>query len=382
MKYLDNDTPWDHRAIDNLTTAVLLFDERARLSAMNPAAEILLDISANKARGMAAGALFSGMDDLDDALSHIAKKQPFTKRETQLRLPGRHPIQMDCIVSPLGEHTHNRATQPDGILVELIPLVNRQRIARATQLLNQSEISRMLVRQLAHEIRNPLGGLRGAAQLLARELEEGALKDYTDVIIREADRLQDLMDRMLGPRTPPQKRVLNIHEVTERVRLLVQAEAPQGVSLARDYDPSIPELFGDPDLLIQAVLNIARNAVQSLGERGKVTFSTRVHRQFMIGNRHHRLVVRIDVTDNGPGIPEELKEKIFYPLVTGYEVTGDKSVSGGATGIKSGTGLGLPIAQSLVNQHGGLIECHGEPGTTTFSILLPVISDSIADGVQ
>nr|VFJ70640.1 MAG: two-component system, NtrC family, nitrogen regulation sensor histidine kinase GlnL [Candidatus Kentron sp. DK] len=354
---------WVVPIIENLTTAVLLFDGGSCLSAMNPAAESLLGISVNKARGMLAGTLFSGMDGCDDALNHIARKQPFTKRETQLRLPGRPPVRVDCIVSPSGH-----PTEPGGTLVELVPLANRQRIARERQLLDQSETARMLVRGLAHEIRNPLGGIRGAAQLLAGQLPDESLKEYTDVIIREADRLRELMDRMLGPRTPPRKRVLNIHEVTERVRFLMRAEAPPAVRLEQDYDPSIPEVFGDPDLLIQAVLNIARNAVQSLGKEGKVVFATRVHRQFAIGNRHHRLVIRLDVTDNGPGIPEADRERIFYPLVTGHEGGGEES------GLQAGTGLGLPIAQSLVNQHDGLIECYGEPGKTTFSILLPAIS--------
>jgi len=343
----------DYQTIDNLTTAVLLFDKRSRLLAMNPAAEALLDISANKAWGMEANALLSGIDGCNDASLHLSEKRSFTKRETQLRLPGRNPIQVDCIVSPL-----NHPTQPGGILLELIPLAHRQRITRAKQLLHQNETARMSMRRLAHEIRNPLGGLRGAAQLLARELQEDALREYTTVIIREADRLNQLMDRMLGSRTPPRKREINIHEVLERVRILMQAEAPPGISLERDYDPSIPELVGDPDLLIQAVLNVARNAIQSLGDHGKVSFSTRVHRQFTIGHRRHRLVIQVDITDNGPGIPEELEETIFYPMVTGRE--------------EGGAGLGLPIAQSLVNQHGGLIQCHGQPGATTFSILLPV----------
>nr|VFK13846.1 MAG: two-component system, NtrC family, nitrogen regulation sensor histidine kinase GlnL [Candidatus Kentron sp. LFY] len=341
-----------YQIVDNLTTAVLLFDEYNHLLAMNPAAEALLDISANKAWKLEADRLFSGIDGCGGALRCISENQVFIKRETQLRLPGKNPIQVDCIVSSL-----NHPTQPGGVLVELIPLVHRQRVARAKQLLNQSETTRMSMRRLAHEIRNPLSGLRGAAQLLARELHKDELKEYTTIIIREADRLSDLVDRMPGPRTPPRKRELNIHEVMERVRILVRAEAPPGVSLERDYDPSIPNLYGDPDLLIQAVLNVARNAIQSLGDRGKVIFSTRVHRQFTIGHRRHRLVVRVDITDNGPGIPEELEETIFYPMVTGRD---------------EGTGLGLPIAQSLVNQHDGLIEYHGRPGATTFSILLPV----------
>ncbi|HSS63217.1 MAG TPA: ATP-binding protein, partial [Gammaproteobacteria bacterium] len=173
----------------------------------------------------------------------------------------------------------------------------------------------------------------------------------------EADRLQALVDRLLGPRTRPKKRAMNIHEVTEHVRTLIEAEAPAGVVVDRDYDPSIPELEADPELLIQATLNVVKNAVQAIDGAGRILIKTRIHRQYTIGQRRHRLVVRVDISDNGPGIPEELKALIFYPMVTGRS---------------DGTGLGLSIAQSLANRHGGLIECHSEPGNTTFSILLPV----------
>ena len=338
--------------IDNLTTAVLVFDEQHRLVTMNPAAEALLAVSVNKVRGLEANALFPDDNGCESALRHISRDKPFAEREMRINLPDARSINVDCVVTPL-----DHPAQTGGILVELIPLERRQRITREEHLLNQNETARLLVRRFAHEVRNPLGGLRGAAQLLERELADPPLKEYTAIIIREADRLQNLMDRMLGPRTPAQKRPLNVHEVTERVRALLQAEAPLGVSVDRDYDPSIPDLTGDPELLIQAVLNVGRNAVQSVSDHGRVVFRTRVHRQFTIGQRRHRLVVRIDVIDNGPGVPEELREAIFYPMVTGRP---------------NGTGLGLSIAQSLAGQHGGLIECRSTPGATTFSILLPV----------
>jgi two-component system nitrogen regulation sensor histidine kinase GlnL len=179
------------------------------------------------------------------------------------------------------------------------------------------------------------------------------------VIVGEADRLQSLLDRMLGPRSLPRKREVNIHEVTERVFALMCAEAPPGIEMDKDYDPSIPPLHADPELLIQAMLNVARNAVQALGERGRILLRTRIHRHFTIGQRHHGLVARIDVVDNGPGVNEAIEDRIFFPLVTGRS---------------DGTGLGLSIAQSLVNQHCGLIECSSRPGYTQFSILLPVES--------
>ena len=214
-----------------------------------------------------------------------------------------------------------------------------------------------MVRGLAHEIKNPLGGLRGAAQLLEREIDEASLKEYTQIIIGEADRLQNLLNRMLGPNDVPDIQSTNIHTVLERVRELVQAEAGESLQVQQDYDPSLPELQADPELLVQAVLNIVRNAAQALEGKGDITLRTRVKRQFNIGVRKHRLVAVIDIIDNGPGIESDLQEKIFYPMIT----TRDE-----------GTGLGLSIAQSLISRHQGLIECYSQPGNTVFTILLPL----------
>ena len=241
--------------------------------------------------------------------------------------------------------------------MELVPLDRHHQITREERLLTQIAHARNLVRRLGHEIKNPLGGLRGAAQLLQSELPDAALREYTRVIIREADRLTTLVDRMIGPRRPPRMEPVNIHEVTERVRALVNAETPASIVVERDYDPSIPDLAADPELLIQAMLNIARNAVHALGEDGRIVLRTRVQRRVSIGARQHRLMCRIDVVDDGPGIPDDLVDSMFYPLVSGR---------GG------GAGLGLSIAQSLVYEHGGIIECASRPGDTTFSILLPM----------
>jgi two-component system nitrogen regulation sensor histidine kinase GlnL len=366
--------------IDNLTTAVLLFDDTLKLVDMNPAAEGLLDLSAKKSQGIEVFSLFPEASAYTGALARAAKSgQACTEREMQLHLSGARVVTVECTVIPLYEpfRLTSSAIPSDrnkgpgkpavaGIMVELVQLDRHKRITREEQLLSQNEMARALARGLAHEIRNPLSGLRGAAQLLERELDNEELKEYTHIIIREADRLQNLLDRMLGPRTPPQKRWLSIHEITERVYVLVQAEAPPHLSLERDYDPSIPDIHADPEMLIQSLLNVVRNAVQALQQpsgsrKGRIVLRTRIHRNFTIGHRYHRLVVRIAVSDNGPGIPAGLLESIFYPLVTGRP---------------EGTGLGLPIAQSLVNQHGGLIECSSGPEGTTFSILLPVESGS------
>jgi two-component system nitrogen regulation sensor histidine kinase GlnL len=213
---------------------------------------------------------------------------------------------------------------------------------------------------LAHEIKNPLGGLRGAAQLLERELPDPNLREYTRIIIDEADRLQTLMNRMIGPNRMLTRGLVNIHNVLEHVRGLMQAEFPNGPRVSRDYDPSIPDLTADQDHLIQAFLNLARNACAAAGIAGFIELRTRVLRQFTIGNQRHRLVLRVEVLDNGPGIPEELKDHIFFPMVSGQ---------------KGGTGLGLPIAQELISQHGGLIECESRPGETRFFVYLPLESE-------
>ena len=234
----------------------------------------------------------------------------------------------------------------------------------------QHQAARAVVRGLAHEIKNPLGGLRGAAQLLERELSDESLKEYTRVIIGEADRLRNLVNRMLGPNTLPQKALINIHHVLERVRSVVLADTPvgalnaaPGVRIIRDYDPSIPDFQADRDQLIQAVLNIVRNAVQAVGDTGDITLRTRIQRQATISQQRYKLAVRIDIVDNGPGIPTDMLENIFYPLVTGRP---------------EGTGLGLSIAQSLINQHQGLIECTSRSGQTIFTLLLPL---AVASGI-
>jgi two-component system nitrogen regulation sensor histidine kinase GlnL len=348
----------ERRIIENLTTGVLLFDAERRLVSINAAAEALLAVSGNQVRGLDAERLLHGTDVEGEALGAVLERGlAFTQRELQLRRPNGHAITVDCTVTPLSEP----AAQAGWLLFELVPVDRQRQIEREEHLLAQSLRVRSLLRGLAHEIRNPLGGLRGAAQLLERELGEGPLREYTRTIMGEADRLRALLDRMLGPRTLPRMRETNVHEVTERVTALIEAETPAGIAVRRDYDPSIPPLRADPELLIQATLNIARNAAQALEGRGTVTLRTRVLRQATVGGKRHRLAVHIDVIDDGPGIPEELRETLFYPLVTGRT---------------EGTGLGLSIAQLLVHQHGGVVEWFSQPGETVFRILLPVTDET------
>lgn len=347
-----------HRLLlDNLNTATLLLDERLCLEYMNPAAEMLLAVSRQRSHGQFISELFTETPEALAALRHaIERAHPFTKREATLLTLAGQPLTVDYAITPIVEQSRNR------LLMEVHPRDRLLRITKEEAQQSQLETSRMLVRGLAHEVKNPLGGIRGAAQLLARELPDAALRDYTNVIIEEADRLRNLVDRMLGTHTPPRLQPANIHEVLERVASLIQAESQGRVPLLRDYDPSIPEVLIDQEQMIQAVLNIARNALQALTENplrepARITLRSRALRQFTIGHQRHRLAVRIEIIDNGPGIPPELQETLFYPMVSGRP---------------EGTGLGLAITQNIISQHQGLVECESQPGHTLFAIILPL----------
>ncbi|MGA7800055.1 MAG: nitrogen regulation protein NR(II) [Gammaproteobacteria bacterium] len=341
------------RILDGLSTAVLVFDHHLRLAYLNPGGEMLLAHSARHAISLPLDELLLDGHTLAERMAQaLETSHPYTEREVRLVLLDGRAITVDCSVTPLIEP----GLDPQ-VLVELLQVDRHLRIAREEGLIAQNQAARALVRGLAHEIKNPLGGLRGAAQLLERELGDEGLKEYTRIIIGEADRLQNLMNRMLGPRSLPAKVAVNIHQVLEHVRSLVEAEGGENLLVERDYDPSIPDLDADPDMLIQAVLNIVGNAAQAVEYRGTITLRTRALRQFTIGQKRYKLVVRVDVVDNGPGIPPDMMEHIFYPMVTGRA---------------EGTGLGLSIAQSLVSLHDGLIECSSQPGQTEFTILLPL----------
>jgi two-component system nitrogen regulation sensor histidine kinase GlnL len=339
------------RILDHLADAVLLFGVDATLRYINMAGEILFAVSARQLLGQKAGDLLGGETVENDLRRVVQSGVSVTLHNVELGRPT-HSATVNLTIVPFFDH--DRA---DGAVVYLQQVDRQLRISMEEQLLAQQNAARMVLRGLAHEVKNPLGGLRGAAQLLERELADPDLKEYTRIIMEESDRLQSLVDRMLGPNTPPRKSSLNIHKVLERVRQLVQVEAPSGVAIRRDYDPSIPEVQGDVDQLIQAVLNIVRNAAQAVGEQGQITLRTRIYRQLTIGAQRNRLAVKVDVIDNGPGIAPELLSQVFYPMVTGRA---------------DGTGLGLSIAQSLINRHGGLVECSSEPGNTVFSIYLPL----------
>ena len=341
------------RVLEAMTISIVVLDRELRLVFMNPAAEMLFAQSFRQAYGMGFQDLALGTDRIIQGMRHCLESgHPYTERELELLLTGDEVITVDCTVSALLER--EKVVE---LLVELRQVDRQLRINREESLLAQQNTARALVRNLAHEIKNPLGGLRGAAQLLEREFQDDSLKEYTRIIIGEADRLRSLVDRMLGPTHPPLYSRINIHEVLERVRSLVAAECGPGLRIERDYDPSIPPVMGDSDQLIQAVLNIVRNAVQALENQGIIILRSRVRRQYTIGHQRHKLVACLEVIDSGPGIPRERLQEIFYPMISGRP---------------QGTGLGLSIAQNLVNQHGGLIECRSRPGETVFTLLLPL----------
>jgi len=341
--------------LEQLSTAVLLLDGRLCVLYANNAAEQLLATSRSHLTGQSI-ALFHWQEEsfLDAVYSALADGRSYTRREVYLYLPyNEQTITLDYTATPNAQGTE--------LLLELISQDRSLRRNREDNLFTTNQATQALVLGMAHEVRNPLGGIRGAAQLLARELHNPALHEYTNLIISEVDRLGNLVERMLGSHRMLDLKPINIHQVLERVYSILKAELAEEITFVRDYDPSLPELTADLDQLIQVVLNITRNAAQALLENPSnavptISFKTRVLRQFTIGDTRHRMVCLVEIEDNGPGIKQSLQEMLFYPMVTGRA---------------EGTGLGLPIAQAIMQQHKGLIECFSEPQQTIFRIFIP-----------
>ena len=337
--------------LDLLGTPVILVDDELCIAYANPAAEDLFAFSLKSVIGHGLAQLFIDSGELVATLEGaLGQNWSYTGRDLTLTRPAHASLHLSCMITP----TEASAAR---LLIEFRPMEQQLKLAREQRQRDQQQANRELIRNLAHEIRNPLGGLRGSAQLLERELDRPELREYTQVIIKEADRLQALMNRLLTPHRQPQVAPLNIHEVLERVRSLVQAEFPNGLHVERDYDASLPDLHGDKEQLIQAVLNIVRNAAQALNGKGEIEFRTRAARQVTLAKQRYKLALELQVVDNGPGIPEELRERIFYPLVSGRD---------------GGSGLGLTLSQTFVQHHHGTIECDSRPGRTCFTIMLPL----------
>jgi two-component system nitrogen regulation sensor histidine kinase GlnL len=337
---------------DHFATAAILLDGESRIVYLNTAAEHLFGASGKVLAGLPVQQAFTDTAQLSHAMQHALRDHAsHIEHDLMLGTQAHGRLHLRCVATPVlldnGPH----------LLLEFHPMDRPLKLAREEQMLDQTQASRLLLRNLAHEIKNPLGGIRGAAQLLEQELEKPALREYTQVIVQEADRLRALMEKLLAPQHAPHREALNIHEVLERVRSVVLAEISEGLEIARDYDTSLPALSGDKEQLIQAMLNIVRNAAQALRGKGTITLRTRIARQVTLVKRRHRLAVMVQIIDNGPGIPPEMQDKIFYPLVSGRA---------------DGHGLGLTLAQDYVSQHGGTIEFDSEPGRTCFTVLLPI----------
>jgi two-component system, NtrC family, nitrogen regulation sensor histidine kinase GlnL len=364
--------------LDSLVTSVFLLDRELHVTYLNAAAQTLLGLSPNQVLGRRITEAVRGAESLLPLFERARQGgEGVVQRELAWPASGGVDRILDCAVTEVA-----LGGAASGLLLEIEDITQHRRLTRENALLAQLGGSRLMVRQLAHEIKNPLGGLRGAAQLLERELLDPALREYTRVIISEADRLTNLLDCMLGPGRPPAKQLVNVHELLERVYRLLRGEAHEEVAIERDYDPSLPAIEVDPNHIIQAMLNLGRNAIQALASgregsaaraeapgvatRGEqspdvvtpcLTLRTRVATNVGIGGQRHRLVASIQFEDNGPGVPVDIRDTIFYPLVSGRS---------------EGSGLGLGIAQDLVSRHGGLIEFDSAPGRTIFAIYLPM----------
>lgn len=342
--------------LDHLTSAVLVLDSDFCLYHLNPAAEELFKTSDKRSHNAYIGDLLYRPESTLRALRNVQKHgNTYIARKTQLILANRTKLLVDYAVTAIND------LEQDFLLVEIQELDRSYNISRGETLISNHETTLELVRNLGHEIKNPLGGIRGAAQLLALELPNSELQDYTNVIISETDRLVNLVDRLTGSYKKPVLAKHNIHEIVERVSSLIEAESQGGIHFVRDYDPSIPEFTGDVEQLIQAVLNIVRNAMQALQESNHedphIILKTRTLSHATIGPVMHKLIARIEIIDNGPGIPAEILETVFYPLITGRA---------------NGTGLGLSIAQTILKQHNGLIECESQEGQTRFILSIPL----------
>ncbi len=337
--------------LELLETATLAVCRDGGIRYVNPACENLLALSQKELLRHTLSSLFVDSRALLAGLrAAVTHDVSFTEHDLSLNTINQISLQVICTLTPIN-------VAGCAALIELRPIEQQLKIANEERLLIQQAANRELIRNLAHEIKNPLGGIRGAAQLLAHELADRPdLKEYLDVITHEAVRLQQLLDRLLAPNRKHILGEVNIHEVLERVRSVALAEYPQGIAIRRDYDTSLPALTADKEQLIQVVLNIVRNAIQAMHGRGQIVLRTRVARQVTLARKRYQLAMLLQIIDNGPGIPTELKDHIFYPLVTGRA---------------EGTGLGLTIAQTYVHQHGGTVEFDSRPGHTCFTVLLP-----------
>ncbi len=341
------------RVIDHLSTAILLFDGDLRLKCINPAGESMLSVSSNRVDGMTAKEIWPSSSFFNRAIGKSVETGAIRiERGVEIDINLARSIKVDCTITPIVEEEY-----PTEILVELTDANAIERVLNEVNQKTVQEAAKESVQGMAHEIKNPLGGIRGAAQLLEAELNDDDLKEYTQIIVNEADRLRNFIDRMLSPSKTSDVTDMNIHEVLEYVVSVVRAENSYPLNIQKNYDPSIPYIKADREQIIQAVLNLIRNAIQAIDETGQIKIKTRIRRQVTIQNKLNRHVIVLEIIDDGPGIPPEIEAGAFYPMITGRP---------------EGTGLGLTIAQQIIQSHGGLISYDRENDNTYFTILLPI----------
>jgi two-component system nitrogen regulation sensor histidine kinase GlnL len=340
------------RILDSLSAGVILLDDSLLIVALNASAQNILGVSNERACGQSLLKLVDDEPEMRDILSRVAATGDHYANEMHLapNEANAHDRVVDCHVSPIDAGGAS-------LLVEITDVTRRAQITRENALLIQHGAGRQMIRQLAHEIKNPLGGIRGAAQLLERQLDDESLHEYTQVVINETDRLAVLVNTLLGPGGPPNKQPVNIHELLEYVVKVIEAGDGSALTVRREYDPGLPMIDLDRDQMIQAILNVMNNAAAALEGHGSMVLRTRAVTNFTIGNQRHRVIASIEIEDDGPGIPPELQDTVFYPLVTSRP---------------DGTGLGLPAAQELLSRHGGLIEFDSRPGRTVFYLRIPL----------
>ena len=350
-------TPFDtNNLLENLNTVLVVIDNSLRIVYANHAGQALFATGTKQLYGQPLADFFVP-NTINKARLRAAfrRGEDFTENEIKLYFRDNRVVLADLTVTNLS--TEDGPT----LLFEVKKIAQQKRISRENQQHAQHYAARELIRGLAHEIKNPLGGIRGAAQLLEKALESAEQKEFTQLIIEQSDRLRNLVDRLLGPNSLPRLEWCNLHRPLEKVRSLMKADTTQAIAITRDYDPSIPEVRVDPDMLQQAVLHIVRHAIQALRDsttpNPQLRLVTRIERQLTIHGHRHPLAAQIKIIDNGPGIPSEIRDTLFYPLVTSKD---------------SGSGLGLSIAQTLVNHHDGKIEVDSRPGHTEFILSLPI----------
>jgi len=354
-------------ALDAMSTSIVVLDQDLVVQYINQATEELIQVSANRAINTSLGQVVPDNNELQGACKKsLAQSVSVTLRDQELRLPTvMSSRRVDCVINPLQINPLRSGSvqfvPSFGLVLELKQIEMPHYLAADNSLSDRQQSNIAVIKGLAHEIRNPLGGVRGAAQLLAAELADSSLIEYTGIIIREADRLTNLVNRMQATGTPSLNTPVNIHSVLEQVRQLLLAESHHSVQVLQDYDPSLPPVSGDHEQLVQAVINIARNAVEATGSNGVIRFCTRIDHQFMLSSQASQQVVRVNIIDNGPGINPEFAGQIFDPMVTGR---------------RNGTGLGLAITSEIIHAHDGLIDATSEPGETTFSLYLPIHDES------